>query len=144
MANAEPNYLFLMSQIRTRAFKFLNTRLQARGIRDLSAADGDVLFAVFRHQPLDMQAISRLTLKDKSTITGVVQTLEQKGYLHRQPSASDGRRIEVSLTPKAAKISARLLAISRAFNRRLLKNISAPEAAQLADLLERLLHNLAD
>lgn len=118
--------------------------LAERGVTNISPADGDTLYAILRHQPVEMGEISRLTQKDKSTVTGVVTDLEARGYVCRERSPEDLRRVLVSLTAAATKVAPKLCDVSKVYQRKLLRGFSKPEREQLSALLLRLQENLED
>ncbi|MCM3882832.1 MarR family winged helix-turn-helix transcriptional regulator [Frankia sp. R82] len=57
------------------------------------------LMCVLKDQPRGMGEISAMLRLDKSSVTGLAQRVERRGYLTRAMSATDRRAITVSLTP---------------------------------------------
>ena len=88
------------------------------------------------------KVMGRLLYLDSGTLTPVLKALEQKGYLRRTRGQLDGRHLIVTMTDegyllkeKAAHIPADAAAMM---------GLSDAESAQLAALLNKLLHNLAE
>jgi DNA-binding MarR family transcriptional regulator len=76
------------------------------------------------------------------TLSGVVDTLERRGFVKRSPHTSDGRRVVVKATTKGCKA---LDSIFVRFNEEemfITKELSGAERAELARLLRRVLRTL--
>jgi DNA-binding MarR family transcriptional regulator len=76
------------------------------------------------------------------TLSGVVDTLERRGFVKRAPHTSDGRRVVVKATTKGRKA---LDSIFVRFNEEemfITKELSGAERAELARLLRRVLRTL--
>lgn len=75
----------------------------------------------------------------KATITGVVKTLEQRGFVTREQGATDGRVVLVALTPAGRKTISRLFP---EFNRQealVTGGLTSEERRTLARLLRKVL-----
>ena len=107
-----------IGRIRERAALFIERELQNEEIHGILTAHGIILFYLFQQtQPVPMKEIVEKTGRVKSTVTGMVNTLEQHGYVEKKQSPEDGRVILVQLTKKGRairpafeNISTRLLA----------------------------------
>jgi len=80
----------------------------------------------------------------KSTLTGVVTTLENRGLIRRRPYPADGRRVLLSLTPKARRLMEDLFP---EFNRQETHTIAAltgQERQVLAQALHKVVQHLDD
>ncbi|MEQ9366657.1 MAG: MarR family transcriptional regulator, partial [Leptospirales bacterium] len=138
----EANLLYLISQVRMQAFRYLEAELQKAGLADLPVSFGDVLFVVARTQPIEMQEIGLALRKDKSTMTNVVKELEKRGYVKRSRDPEDRRRVRVELTPRASGALPTFRRISRRFNRRLTRGFAPEEREVLRAALERMSVNM--
>lgn len=76
----------------------------ARGpYQNLSVSEMHLLDAASRsEEPLTMTALARMLRVSAGTLTVAVKALEQKGYLIRQKSEADKRRVHVVLSESAA------------------------------------------
>lgn len=105
---------------------------------DLSLTQLRVL-AILRDRRLRMTALADYLGLEKSTMTGLVDRAEKRGLLQRAPNASDGRAVDVFLSPAGAALAERLQArIERALHPMTSKLIPA-EQRRLQMLLERML-----
>lgn len=75
---------------------------------------------------------------DRATMLGLVERLEERGLVVRQPSETDRRRQELRLTPLGETQLAEGRAAVDAHEARLLERFSKAEAEALIDLLKRL------
>ena len=77
-----------------------------------------------------------------STVNGIVSRLEEKGYISRRTSPSDGRCRLVSLTEAGRKKVEAFEAIMETTGQRFSKCLSGEEARTLQNLLARVIENL--
>lgn len=66
--------------------------------RDLSWTGFTILWTVWIWGPLETRDVAESAAISKATLSGVVNTLESRGWIRRIPSASDGRLVELELT----------------------------------------------
>ena len=66
---------------------------------DLTAVQYAALAAISGSQGIDATRLAGLTASDKATIGGVVERLQAKALVQRQPSKGDKRAKALSLTP---------------------------------------------
>jgi DNA-binding MarR family transcriptional regulator len=105
---------------------------------DLSLTQLRVL-AILRDRRLRMTALADYLGLEKSTMTGLVDRAEKRGLLERAPSVSDGRAVEVFLSPAGAELAERLYPqVSRSLSS-LTSELAPAGQRQLQTLLERLL-----
>jgi DNA-binding MarR family transcriptional regulator len=88
-------------------------------------------------EPLPILEIASRTITVVPGITGLVDRLEQAGFVSRQRCAADRRVIYVSLTAKAAKLLATIDQPLLDLHKKLLRAVPAAELRQLSDLLEK-------
>ena len=66
-------------------------------IYNISSAQLNCLLALYENGPLPLSQISKYILVNSSTVTGIVDRLEQKGLVQRKRVSSDRRVITVEL-----------------------------------------------
>ena len=79
-----------------------------------------------------------------STVNGIVDRLEEKGYILRRQSREDGRRRMLSLTAAGQAITEDFRAALEDTDRVFCAVLSDEEQNQLRDMLYRLIKNLAN
>lgn len=82
------------------------------------------------------QAAARLGV-DRTTMVGLLDSLEAKGFVARRPDAGDRRRNILELTDDGRRALARAVPASNEAERRLLSRLDDAESAQLRTLLTR-------
>ena len=78
----------------------------------------------------------------KSTLTGVVTTLESRALVRRRPHPADGRRVLLSLSPKAKRLMEELFPVFNAHESRTLAALSGAEVEAFTDSLRRIIQHL--
>jgi MarR family transcriptional regulator for hemolysin len=73
-----------------------------------------------------------------ATLTHHLNSLEQQGFVHRWRDAGNRRSQQVALTEAGEELFARLRRVAAAHDRRLRSQLTDEQAAQLAELLEKL------
>ncbi|SHI34954.1 DNA-binding transcriptional regulator, MarR family [Thermoclostridium caenicola] len=133
--------LALISAIRDRANRFLEEQMARHGLHGLVTSHGNILYNLFIHKEMSMKELSRVTGKDKSTITALVNKLLDLGYVTRKRDPEDQRSYCVSLTPKGAAMEKAFFQISEELMTTLYRGISEEEQQQLVALLKRIKDN---
>ena len=88
------------------------------------------------------KVMGRLLHLDSGTLTPVLKALEQKGYLRRTRGQLDGRHLIVTMTDEGYRLKEKAAHIPA--DAAAMMGLSDAESAQLAALLNKLLHNLAE
>ena len=94
----------LAAAIRERANAVILDALAERGVADILPAHGAVLHALFTRGPMQMNELAERIGRKKNTVTGLIQTLEDRGYCRREPDPRDARAQLVLLTEKGEAI----------------------------------------
>jgi DNA-binding MarR family transcriptional regulator len=104
---------------------------------DLSLVQTRLLGALRDRSP-GMNELARHLELDKSSVTGLVDRAEQRGFVRRKASAADRRAIEVSITAAGRKLAHR---VEAEFEQRvvsLVRILTATERAELSELASRI------
>jgi len=101
-----------------------------------------VMLVLWQRGPSTVKQVTTALHLDYGTLTPLLKRLEALGYVQRQRRPDDERSVRVSLTDAGAALRDRAgevpLEISRALG------LTAPQTAQLRDLLQRVCANAAD
>jgi DNA-binding MarR family transcriptional regulator len=81
----------------------------ARTRADLSPAQCHVLHLLEPGRRVPMGRLAQTLSCDASNVTGLIDRLEARGYIRRQPSADDRRVKELELTPAGCRRRAELV-----------------------------------
>ncbi|EPG64203.1 MarR family transcriptional regulator [Leptospira wolffii] len=134
--------IYLISRIRDEFHRRLNSELKEKGLGQLTTTHADILFALAMSKKVPMQEIARMIDRDKSTLTALVDKLEDLGYVERVKDGQDQRVVNLQLTRKAYGIRPVMLGISRSLLSGLYKGFTEPEKKELVRLLDKLYKNL--
>jgi DNA-binding MarR family transcriptional regulator len=104
---------------------------------DLSPVQCHVLHLLEPEQPLPMGRLAQTLGCDASNVTGLVDRLEARGLVERQPSGGDRRVKVLRLTPSGCRIRTQLLSRMTTRSCRL-SQLSPAERRSLVRILERL------
>jgi DNA-binding MarR family transcriptional regulator len=69
----------------------------------LTHAQADVIFTLGNTQGMNCKEIGERTLITKGTLTGVLDRLESRGLVVREPDPADGRRFRIVLTESGTR-----------------------------------------
>jgi DNA-binding MarR family transcriptional regulator len=92
---------------------------------------------VLRQGPASMRSLAGTLRCDASNMTGIIDRLEDRGFVRREPSPTDRRVKNVVLSEDGAAATERLRASMHATHQAL-DTLSGDERAALQDLLTRL------
>ncbi len=128
----------LVDALAQAAFVTMAVLSKAGADNDLSLTQLRVL-AILRDRRLKMTALADYLGLEKSTMTGLVDRAERRGLLERAPNASDGRAVDVFLSPEGAELAERLYThIGRSLSP-MTNQLAPSEQRRLQTLLERML-----
>ena len=137
-AELGPQLSARLSSLFKRAFLELeDLHAEYLGPTGVNARELAVLLLLHGREPgSQQQAAGRLGV-DRTTMVGLLDGLESKGLVARQPDAGDRRRNVVGLTDAGERTLATAKAASDEAERRLLGELSEIEARRLRELLGR-------
>ena len=102
---------------------------------DLSPTGGLVLSALADHGPLSPSALSDRLIVTRATMTGLLDSLERRGYLRRAPNPGDRRSLLVEITSEGARVADELRRVIHAAEAGWLSPLSASQRRTLVRLM---------
>lgn len=134
-----------ISRIREAANLLIERELQARGVSGIVPAHGAVLQFLFRQQEsVPIKSLVEQSGRVKSTVTGIVNTLERYGYLSKQECESDARSTRIALTEKGRALQKEFEEISEKLLSRVYGDMPTSDRERLVELLTQVETNLND
>lgn len=94
-----------------------------------------VLWVTWIWQPIETRQIALEGGFSKATLTGVLSTLEGRGWLTRSRSTSDGRLVDVNLTEAGAELMNSLFPAFNEQESRVVAPVARARRAELAEML---------
>lgn len=132
-----------ISRIREAANLIVEKELQARGMTGIVPAHGPVLYFLFRQQePVPIKSLVGQIGRVKSTVTGIVNTLERYGYLYKQGCDLDARCVRIGLTDKGRALENDFEEISEKLLGRVFGDMPDSDRQRLMELLAEIEGNL--
>lgn len=102
-----------IAQVRELANAVIDDELASLGIEGIAPAHGGVLAFLFRQPaPVPIKDLVAFTGRAKSTVTGIVQTLERHGYLERSGDPEDSRVCSIILSQKGRALQGDFRAVT--------------------------------
>ena len=111
-------------------------RTQAEGY-DLTPVQFAALDAIQAHPATDQASVAEAIAYDRATIGGVMERLEQKGWVRRVVSERDRRARQLSLTPEGKRVFSALLPIVKDLQKEILLALNDAERAKLLKLVRQ-------
>ena len=133
-----------VSLIRQQANEFMRKELDQRGFTDVDTAHSQIFeILLTANGPVAMKTFVEKTGRAKSTITGVIDTLEARGFVERAVMPEDRRQVGVVPTAKAKNLQARFSEMSASLLDTVYKGFTREERQQLHRYLMRIQENLS-
>lgn len=114
--------------------RYYNEKLNADGI---TGNQQIYLFQICRHPGISQEQLSQRIAVNKSNVTRQLASLEQNGFIRRQPLEEDKRVLQVFPTEKAESLYPKVLAVMRQWNQLLLENFTEEEKNLLLSMMHR-------
>jgi DNA-binding MarR family transcriptional regulator len=104
---------------------------------DLTPVQYAALTAIKKHPGIDQVTLAGLIAYDRTTITGVVDRLVQKGLLGRHVNIRDRRVRELQITDEGRRVLCQIEPAVQAAQRIMLRGLTADETNQFLRLLRK-------
>lgn len=133
---------YLIAKIHQISGRIFAKQLKKYKISDINPAQGRILFALWKKDGLSIVELGKETGLSKSTLTSMLDRLEESDHLKRVPSEEDRRKIFIFLTEKNKKLQSKYVTVSREMTDLYYSGFSEEERNQFEFYLQRLLNNL--
>jgi DNA-binding MarR family transcriptional regulator len=126
----------LIRRFHQTAVAIFHKEVAALGV-DLTPVQYAALAKIEAYPGIDQLTLSGQIAYDRTTITGVVQRLVQKGWLDRQVSDNDRRLRVLVLTDNGLKVLRKVAPVVEEVQAIILKGLNKDEAAEFMRLLDK-------
>jgi DNA-binding MarR family transcriptional regulator len=133
---------FLIAQIYQIAGRIFEKKLKNFDLVDITPSQGRILFALWKEDDISIQELSQRTSLGKSTLTAMLDKLEQSGHIRRVPSRRDRRKIHVCLTEKDKMLQGAYNSVSEEMTQLSYEVFAPCEIDLFESFLKRILINL--
>ncbi len=114
---------------------YSNSHIRSLG---LSPIQFDVIATLANQSPMTYKELSEKTLISKTSLTGVIERMIQKGYLNVQANEEDGRSQRIGLTAKGQKTFSKAFPEHMGYLEKAFRQLTAKELKNAQTNLARL------
>ena len=133
---------FLITQIKQISGRIFEKLLVNAGIEEFNGAQGRILYVLWQEDDVPIIELSRKTGLAKTTLTSMLDRMENANLLVRTSDQSDKRQIRISLTEAAKKLSDEYNKVSNEMNEIYYAGFLDDEIITFENTLRRILSNL--
>lgn len=133
---------FLISRIKQVGGRLFDRMLAEADIDAFNGAQGRILYVLWQGDGLTISQLSAQTSLANTTLTSMLDRMEQSGLIIREPSPTDRRALLIRLTDKARALREDYDRISQRMNELYYLGFTAEEIGQFEGYLQRILDNL--
>lgn len=133
---------FLISQIKQIQGRVFEKLLNDANVDEFNGAQGRILYILWQTDSLPIVELSKKTGLAKTTLTSMLDRMEEAGLIRRNYDKSDRRRININLTEKARALSAKYDEVSKRMNEIFYQGFDDSEIIQFENFLSRIINNL--
>ena len=134
---------FLMAKIRQVSGRVFERILKEYNI-EINSAQGRIMFALWQADGISINELAKKTQLKKSTLTSMLDRLENMGYIKRQRCKKDRRKILIKRTNKDKNLESKYVELSQQITKLFYKGFSKPQIDRFENNLAKILDNLTE
>lgn len=135
---------YLINQIQKISSRKFNELLKEKNIDEFNGSQGVILYSLWNNKELTIKEIGKITGLAKTSLTSMLDRMEEKGLIRRKDNSEDNRSIKIMLTDKAKELEKDYNDISNKMSNIFYKNFSDKEINEIENYLERIISNLEE
>lgn len=133
---------FFIAKIHQLSGRIFSKILKKYGVNEINPAQGRILFVLWENDEIPIIELSKKTQLEKSTLTTMLDRLENDGFIQRVASKEDRRKIIIKRTNKDRSFQNTYCKISDEMSELFYKGFSDKEINSFEDFLKKILGNL--
>ncbi|MHA2363496.1 MAG: MarR family winged helix-turn-helix transcriptional regulator [Candidatus Hodarchaeales archaeon] len=133
---------FLIAKIHQLSGRILTKKLKKHEITEINPAQGRIMFVLWRNDGISINNLAKETSLGKSTLTTMLERLEEAGHIKRIQSQEDKRKTLIHITEKEKKLQEKYIKVSKEMNDLFYGGFNTKEIDVFENYLERILNNL--
>ena len=133
---------FLVTRIKQVSGRLLERMLAAKGVDAFNGPQGRILFVLWQKDGVPMSELSRQTGLATTSLTSMIDRMEEAGLVCRERTTADRRKVLIYLTDEARALEKDYDEVSDEMNAVFYEGFSEAEAEQLDAYLNRVLANI--
>lgn len=135
---------FLITQIKQVQGRIFDALLQKAGIEEFNGAQGRILYVLWQEDGLSVVELAKRTGLAKTTLTSMLERMDEKGFLERVPDIKDRRVLRIFLTARAQRLSDKYDQVSDEMSQIFYRDFGEEEIVAFEKSLEKILGNLVE
>lgn len=132
----------MLSQVHQLSGRVFEKMIRESEVDAFNGAQGRILYVLWEHDFLSITEVGRLTSLAKTTLTGMLDRMEEGGLVERIPDKQNRRQIFIRITEKARAYRERYDAVSEEMNQLFYQGFRDEEIQEFEDMLRRIKVNL--
>jgi DNA-binding MarR family transcriptional regulator len=134
---------FLIAKIHQLSGRIFAKKLKEYDI-EINPAQGRIMFVLWREDEIPIHELARKTSLGKSTLTSMLDRLEEMGFIIRVPTKQDRRKILIKRTEKDKSFQELYIQVSQDMTTLYYNGFNASEIDQFEAYLRRIFNNLVE
>ena len=135
---------FLISQIKQVSGRIFEKLLSQAGVDAFNGPQGRILYVLWQKDGVPIASLSKQTGLAKTSLTSMLDRMEQGGLIRRVFDKADRRQTRITLTEQAHMLQGAYDAISRQMSQRYYAGFADDEIITFENTLRRVLKNLEE
>lgn len=135
---------FLISQIKSVGSRVFEKMLVQAGVDEFNGAQGKILYVLWQRDNIPIAELSKSVGLAKTTLTSMLDRMEQSGLITRTHSVRDRREILITLTEKAKGLNTKYEEVSTQMTDVYFRGFQEDEIKRLEKDLNRILQNVKE
>lgn len=133
---------FLITKIKQIQGRIFEKLLIEQGISQFNGAQGRILFVLWNEDNIPIKELANRTGLAKTTLTSMLDRLEQSGHVRRVYDASDRRTVRIALTESTVNLREQYDEVSVKMSEIFYEGFREEEIVVFEDNLKKILDNL--
>jgi len=135
---------FLVSQLKKIQGRVFERLLSEANVNEFNGAQGRILYVLWQADSVPIIELSKKTGLAKTTLTSMLDRMEEAGLIRRNYDKADRRQVRITLTQKARELSDKYNEVSSRMNEIFYRGFSDFEIEQFESYLSRIINNLTE
>jgi MarR family transcriptional regulator, organic hydroperoxide resistance regulator len=133
---------FLISQIKQLQGRVFEKMLKESGVDAFNGAQGRILYVLWEHERLTISEIGRLTSLANTSLTSMLDRMEEGGLIVRIPDNHNRRQTFITITEQAKAYREAYDLVSEQMNTLFYQGFTESEVTAFEKMLSRIVDNL--
>ncbi|MDF2541712.1 MAG: radical mobile pair system MarR family transcriptional regulator [Herbinix sp.] len=133
---------FIVSQIKQIQGRIFDKLLKNNGIDDFNGPQGRILYVLWQQDNLPISELGARTSLAKTSLTTMLDRMEERGYIQRNNAPNDRRQILITLTDKARSLNSKYDEVTALMNQIFYEGFSDETIKTFDNDLQHVLGNL--